>query len=389
MTLRAAPMMKVMWTALVAFFLFFVPAFPALADTEPADAPQLGAQLPVLAPLPADFDSVQAAWITVEFPRSQKHWVKPLLSEAAAFKAEVSERLGQDTLTNVRVRLAEDPKQMALLAPIGAPYPKYAVGVAYSRLNLILLTLAPLHAGAEHDLQETFRHELAHLALHDAVASHRVPLWFNEGLAVHLSREKAFGRMQTLWSAAVSGNLMPLAEIERKFPKDVVGVPLAYAQSADVVRYLLRQEDSERFQLLIQRVRRGQEFDRALYDSYGMDIRGLEYHWREEVAGRYSIWPMLFSGTVIWVLAVGLAGVAWYRKRKREERTLNRWAKEEAKEDERLTPPAAKAPAPLQVWMVAAQSDSGSGGARSSGPRRESSPSLPKVEHDGSWHTLH
>jgi hypothetical protein len=350
----------------------------------------LGGELPALAPLPADFESVQTPWLTVEFPKSQRHWAAPLVQEAEVFKTEVSQRLGQGTLSQVRVRLAEDPEQMAQLAPVGAPYPKYAVGVAYSRLNLILLTLEPLHAGAEHDVKETFRHELVHLALHDAVDSNRVPLWFNEGLAVHLSGEKAFGRVRTLWTAAVSGNLMPLAEIERSFPRDIVGVPLAYAQSADVVRYLLRQEDSERFKLLIKRVQRGQDFDRALQDSYGMDVRGLEYHWREDVAGRYSIWPMLFSGTAIWVLAVGLAGVAWYRKRKRERRTLKRWANEEANEDNLLAPPPQRAPTPVALWMIAPSAEGrAAGGALGASPRRDAGTLLPKVEHDGDWHTLH
>lgn len=370
-------------TTLLMVLSLVAPSHAESIDYVPADAPLVGSRSVVSAPLPSDFKTFESRWLRISYPPSQEHRLEELVNEANQFRAEVSLRLGQRVLDDVEVRLAEDPAQMATLAPIGAPYPKYAVGVAYSRLGLILLTEKPVHAGSEHDLNETFRHELAHVALHQAVSRHRVPLWFNEGLAIYLSKENALGRMQTLWTATVSGNLLPLHEIDRRFPKDVVGVPLAYAQSADIVRYLLRQEDQERFQLLIKRVRRGQAFGDALYDSYGMDVRGLEYSWRQDVEGRYSIWPMLFSGTVIWVAAIGLSAVAWRRKRRRQDKTLQRWAKQEAREDERAAREVAATVAP---WMV----------ARDSAPSNEpparysvNDPTVPKVEHEGDWHTLH
>src|SRR5690606_31576156 len=152
---------------------------------------------------------------------------------------------------------------------------------------------------SEHDLRAVLRHELAHVALHDATHGHHVPLWFNEGFAIHLARENSFARTRTLWTAAVSGNLIGLPDLDQRFPNDIVGVPLAYAQAADVVRYLLRQEDEERFSLLVQRVGRGQEFDRALHDSYGMDLYNLELNWRADVEDRYSLWPLLLSGSMI------------------------------------------------------------------------------------------
>ncbi len=380
---RPPPYWKRLCITVVTLVLCLLTSTAAFAGRVPADAPHLPEQAVTLAPLPHNFDTFESDWLHLAYPPSQAHRLERLISEANEFRAEVSQRLGQKVLDDVHVRLAEDPSQMATLAPVGAPYPKYAVGVAYSRLGLILLTVEPVHAGSDHDLYETFRHELAHVALHQAVERQRVPLWFNEGLAIHLSKEKAFGRMQTLWTATVSGNLLPLSEIERRFPDDVVGVPLAYAQSADVVRYLLRQEDQERFQLLIKRVRRGQAFDSAMYDAYGIDTQGLEYNWREDVQGRYSIWPMLFSGTAIWVFAIALATVAWRRKRKRQTQTLARWAKEEATQDAREAAVAAKAS--VAPWMVVRPED----GVVDKAPGAQRDSVVPKVEHEGDWHTLH
>jgi hypothetical protein len=210
-----------------------------------------------------------------------------------------------------------------------------------------------------------------------------VPLWFNEGLAIHLSRERSFARTQTLWTAVISGNLIPLAEIERHFPDDIVGVPLAYAQSADVVRYLLRQEDQERFRSLINRLRRGQRFEAALSDAYGLDSYSLERVWVAEAESRYTVWPVLMSGTLVWGSAIVLSAIAWRRKRKREETTLRRWAREEAVEEVRRLRAAQAAKEPLASAPPVVAPD-----------RQDPMPSwneanVPKVEHEGSWHILH
>jgi hypothetical protein len=361
---------------------------------KPADTPGFS-DIGDIAPLPRGFDTFDAGWLHLSYAPSLSRWVEPLIQEAQAFRTEVSLRLGQQVLSKVRVRLAEDPSQMATLAPVGAPYPNYAVGVAYGKLGLILLTDTPVHPNAEHDLLATFRHELAHLALEEAVQGNSVPLWFNEGLAVHLSRERAFGRTQTLWTAVVSGNLLPLADIEHHFPDDIVGVPLAYAQSADVVRYLLRQEDQTRFRSLISRLRKGQTFPTAMVDAYGLDEYTLERVWRAEAESRYTVWPVLMSGTLVWGGAIVLSVFAWRRKKGREEKTLRRWAREEALDELRRLRALAEKERPLasispSVPSPGAPPPPPGAAADQQGPVLNwGETPVPRVEHDGNWHTLH
>lgn len=392
-------MLSSLWLCvLVAVTLAPVSAF-ALDSHDAVDAPNVRGDLK-LSPLPDDFESRKEGWLRLSYPASLEHWAQPLIDEAQAFRKIARERLGKDVLPTVEVRLARNPKEMATLAPIGAPYPKYAVGVAYSSAALILLTEEAIHPNSEHDLRAVFRHELAHVALHDAVVGNHVPLWFNEGFAIHLARENSFGRMRALWTASVSGNLIELKELNRRFPKDVVGVPLAYAQSADVVRFLLRQQTEERFGQLIERVRRGQDFERALYDSYGVDLYSLEQNWLADVDSRYSIWPVLLSGTMIWGGATVLIVVAWRRRRQKAKVTLSRWAKEEALEDARFIlrkeleaartaqnqPHASPDLGPVPD-KTPAEGELDSDERLPALPPKE--PHVPKVEHDGNWHTLH
>ena len=66
----------------------------------------------------------------------------------------------------------------------GGRPPEWAAGLAYPRSRTIYLhTAVP-----EHELVETFRHELAHIALAMTDPHGVIPRWFNEGLAVWFSR---------------------------------------------------------------------------------------------------------------------------------------------------------------------------------------------------------
>jgi hypothetical protein len=351
----------------------------------PADQPRAAGPAIRLPPIPPSFNTHDSGWIHFAYPPSTRERVEPLIRDADRIRAELAVRLGQQVLKKVHVRVARTPGEMSTLAPEGAPYPKYASGVAYSEIGLVLLTLTPVHPNAFDDVNEVFRHELAHVALGDAVGdSRRVPYWFNEGLAVHLSGESSLLRLRTLWSATLSGRLISLERLDANFPADAVAADLAYAESADVVRFLLRQQERERFPRLIERVHDGQSFAAALRDAYGLDFISLEYEWREEIARKYSFWPVLFSGTVVWLGVLGLFVVAWQKRRQKSKKTLERWAREEARAERGAV--AAAAPR-VHIVLPAQQAAEAPELPAIAGAPMETE--VPKVEHEGQWHTLH
>ncbi|MBM4364084.1 MAG: hypothetical protein FJ104_15495, partial [Deltaproteobacteria bacterium] len=115
-----------------------------------------------------------------------------------------------------------------------------------------------------------------------------------------------------------------------------------------------------------------------------MELAALEHEWREEVARRYSFWPVLLGGTLVWIACLGLFALAWRRKRARSQATLERWDREEAGARLRAAPQPARirivfperqpvAAAPLLAEVVPPP------------PPAE----LPRVEHEGDWHTMH
>ncbi len=347
------------------------PAEGAPVVAPPRDVPIVVQPSAVHVPkVPATYQQKDLGWLVIAYAPSAHERVQPLIAGAEAFKAKLADELGQRVLDRVEVRVGRTHDEMAELAPPELPPFAYASGVAYPTLHLVVLSLtAP--AGAEAtDLDETFRHELVHIALDDAVLAHHVPRWFNEGLAIHESGESSFLRVRTLWDATLSRTILPLADLDRGFPDEHYEVSIAYAESADFVRFLLRDDDHERFSSLVQRVRAGQPFDRSLSDAYGTDLRKLEYQWREEIAKRYSFLPVLTGGTLMWVIVIGLATVAYLRRKRRDHAILARWEREEK---------AAESTA-LAVGEAV-----GSSSVRPEAVRA----AVPKVQHDGNWYTLH
>jgi hypothetical protein len=331
-------------------------------------------------PVPGDFQRIDGGWLTLEFPGSIRSRVEPLAHEAESMRARLAENLGQPVLAHALVRIARTPERMIDLAPRGAPPPEYAAAVAYPSEHLVILSLQAPYTWESTDLSELLGHELAHLALADAVEDHNVPRWFNEGFAIYESGEVPWLRTKTLWDASLSKRLLPLSELDQTLPSDRAEVSIAYAESADVVRFLMRETDRARFGSLVERVRDGAPFERALEDAYDTDIRKLEYEWREEVAHRFGFLPMLTGGGLLWVLISGLAAAAWIKRRRRAKVKLALWEREEAEVD---------------AAIAAAQAE-GRPGARDpqNEPTREDAmpprvPSLPVVEHEGRWYTLH
>lgn len=294
--------------------------------------------------------------------------VSEMTSIADDYKAELEGRFAQPILSHVELRFARDAEEMVELSPRNAPPFDYATAMAYPSVHLMVISNIEPRSKEGTNLTETFRHELVHVALEDAVAFHHVPRWFNEGLAVTFSGEDRMARYESLMNAELSDKVVPLDQAFSAKTKVDVG----YAESADFVRFLMRDEDRGRFASLISRTRDGQAFEGALGDAYSSDMRRLEYQWREELSHRFSVIPAITGGSALWVIAAGVLGLAWIKRRRKAKETLARWEAEEA---------AAEARARAIASMPSTEEASASVVVRTV--------EVPRVEVDGDWHTLH
>ncbi len=339
--------------------------------------------------VPADFLTEQHGFLRVVYHPSLFEAVRRAVHDADANRAALASALGQNVLErtqpdSVEVRIARTPGEMAVLAPADAPPAPGANGTAYASLGLIVLS-ARTSDGAVSALDLSFRHELAHVALHDATAGQTIPRWLQEGFAVVTSDETPMRRMHAVALAHHRGALASFGEL-RAFPTEPAALRIAYAQSADFVEFLMKGDGHARFAAAISAVRSGVPLDRALDESYGADARGLEQRWKDDVARRFVTVPLAVAAVVGWGLAAWAAVVVLRRRRQRRARSGTRPAIVTAESFE--FPPAFSMVNPLEPKTSEPRllvCERGLGHVVYIVERK----SVPKVEHDGKRHTLH
>ena len=353
---------------------------PAYADP-PTDVGTAD-ETSVLPAAPEGYVREQRGEVTWEFHERARSVAEDLFEVHREQWPRVVDELGVAIEDDLVIRIGRNPEEMAALAPEGHPPPAYASGVAYPQRGLVLLTLSAPETWQRPDVDSVLVHELSHVALHRAVGGHPTPRWFSEGVAIHQAREHNLERVKTLWSGTVSGELIPLARLSAAFARQPHHVNLAYAQSADFVRWLLARDDGEaRFREIVQRLGRGQPFETALERTYSIPLVNLEIEWHEALSERFQAWPLLFGSGGLWVLAALLIMVAYARRKHRDKKTLKQWEIQEAAEH---APPQILGAASLAASLA----DDDALVVMPPEPRMRDS-GVPTIEHDGRSHTLH
>jgi len=349
------------------------PAHAEAIDEPPSfrDVPALPAHSIKAPAAPPDFLVETRGFLRVVYHPSAFEAVRRIANDADAARATFASAVGQSVLDHVEVRVARTPEELAMLSPPEAPPATGATGVAYPSLSLVVLSVRD-RDGAPSALDESFRHQLAHVALFDAAAGRPLPRWLQEGWAVQMSGEATLARAQILWGAHVRKNLVSFAQLDT-FPSDPRHARVAWAESADFVRFLAR--DSTRFAATIAHARSGDSIDRALTDAYGQDLRSLEQSWRDDLGTRCVTIPLATAGAVGWGCAIG---ALLLRRRRRKLRAAS------AIEPALQIPELPDAPAEKSERRLLVV-DRGLGHV----VYIVDAHTVPKVEHDGKRHTVH
>jgi hypothetical protein len=320
-------------------------------------------------------DSVN--WI---FPASASSEIRSLQKVLPTIWNQLNYETGAGVSDELTIRVGINPEQMQSLAPDNIQLPDYATGIALPERGMILLTLTAPDNWEPVPVESVLKHELSHLALYRAVGGKPVPRWFSEGLAITQADERSFARVRVLWEGSVQGRLIPLENVSQSFPSRPHQVNLAYAQSADFVAFLREGQDNlRRFYNLIDAVRNGTSFDRAVVSSYHVPLGYLEREWRYSLQRRFGRLPLLLTGVgTIWVLASMLLFAAYIKTKRKHAAILSRWEKEEAEalklaqlsQAARLSHSAPPLPVDIQQ------------------PKPDST-GIPTIQYDGRNYTLH
>lgn len=279
-----------------------------------------------------------------------------LADEAAAWLDEISHDLPDlprpDRLT---LQVVRDASSLPSIAPPGAGAPSYAVGVYYHEAKTISIALR--RGGTLADSHATLRHELAHFALDAALGQH-APHWLHEGFAYQHSPDASWDRMETLAGMAWFGGIIPIDELDYRFPAEEAPANRAYAESYDFVGYLAQrgrwEDGSDRgdrwpFRSFLRALGQGTDIDRAAVASFGKPLHALFGEWKDSLSNRYLFAPIGLLGLALWVLCALLLAVAFLRRRRANRRRMREWDREDRARDEALRTQSVVAP-PYVPW---------------------------------------
>jgi hypothetical protein len=286
-------------------------------------------------PLPAHYRQAIRGPLRIAYDPRIESAIQLTLNSVLQDATSLADQLGMTSLPPVEIRLVPDEQTLRELAPLNAPPPRYAVGVAYPSIRLTLVSMREPQTAALADVRRVLRHELSHLLLALATNDAPIPRWFSEGLAVTQAAEHSFERFEQLMLASWTRSLIPIATLNQSFSASADIVDLAYAQSADFVAYLLQRDGLARLSVFCEHLRRGVGFEAAIQATWSVSLRSAELAWKDDVAGRHMLLPFLAGAGLMWGLASLLLVLGWWRSRLRAKRTLKRWALQEAEQDER------------------------------------------------------
>ena len=170
------------------------------------------------------------------------------------------------------------------------------------------------------DPRQVLRHELAHLALHEALGE-LPPRWFSEGYASFAARE--WGREQVLSTnvALALRGAPSLEALDSAFASGVARASAAYALSYRAVAEMAALDPERGLALFFRYWRDTGSLDLAIRRAYGMTLPGFEKWWQDRTRRRYGALALFadFALLVLVLMAVMLP-LAFARRRRNRRR---------------------------------------------------------------------
>ena len=236
---------------------------------------------------------------------------RAIAGELAALAARPAEWPGLGLRNPGSLRLIIVPDGHLLDSLTTGQAPSWGAAVAVPGARTILLR------ADQGDLPRTLRHELAHLALHEAVAV-RVPLWFDEGYAAWAAGEwERLGGLE-LNVAVVRGAVPSLTQLDGALRGSASSADAAYALATSAVTELARRNPTRTLTPLLARLQAGSDFDAAVLATTGLTVGRFEQEWQRALKRRYTLGNWLIAGGGWFVVALVLVWLV--RRRRRVDR---------------------------------------------------------------------
>jgi len=202
--------------------------------------------------------------------------------------------------------------------------PDWSQGVALPGQRRIILRTANYFIPDR--FREILLHELAHIYLAQIVHPARVPLWFNEGIAMYMSEKTVSWEDGIAIGSAIVGNhFIDFQDMDSLLSFGEVKARLAYLQSFLAIRYLIAVHGPEIVQIIIRSVATGASFNDVFMNRTGQDIIDFEYDVYQEINKDYRWMSFLQFSNVFWILMVVLVIFVFITVKLRNRKKIKVW----------------------------------------------------------------
>ena len=200
---------------------------------------------------------------------------------------------------------------------IGPYAPEWGAAVAFPGLNRIIMQGSSAGSGAGNPL-ETFRHELAHLALHEAMGN-LTPRWFDEGYASWAAREWTREDILATNLGLAWRGMPTLEKLDERFEGGSTTAQEAYALAYRAVADLADLGGERGLEPLLANWKDQGSLEKAIRLTYGITLADFEEKWQSRTRLRYGALALVSSFAAAGVL-VSLILLPLYLARRRRDR---------------------------------------------------------------------
>jgi len=224
------------------------------------------------------------------------------------------------------------PDAETFRAWVGSGAPEWGAAIAFPALQRIVMQ-GRYGAAADGDPLVTLRHELAHLALHEALGP-SPPRWFDEGYASYAAGE--WGRDEVLVTSfgLVWRGIPTLAGLDSGFYEGAERAQRSYALAHRAVAELAALDPARGLGLLFGHWERAGTFERALRRAHGMSSADFEQYWKRRVRRQFGVLALAADLTVLTLVLTVLLGPMWWQRRQKLRRRLEQMREDDRRRDE-------------------------------------------------------
>lgn len=216
---------------------------------------------------------------------------------------------------------------------VGAGAPEWGDAIAFPAQQRIVMRGRDAAASGG-DPRVTLRHELAHLAIHEALGA-GVPRWFDEGYASYAAGE--WGRDEVLATSfgLVWRGIPTLAGLDSGFYEGAERAQRSYALAHRAVAELAAIDPQRGLGLLFGHWKTEGTFERALRRAHGMSSADFERFWKSRIRRQFGVLALAADLTVLTLVLTILLGPMWWQRRQKLRLRLERMREADRQQEER------------------------------------------------------